>query len=58
MGTEAEILFMKNIGFQPRSWTLRIACSANCGTVAAISASQPVALTSTIFRSIEASVNS
>jgi hypothetical protein len=58
MGTEAEMLLTKNIGFQPRSLTLRIACTANGGRVAAISAWQAVALSSTICRSIEVSEDS
>ena len=49
---------MKKIGFQPSSLTLRIACTASEGSVVAISALQPVDLSSTICRSIEASVNS
>src|SRR5258707_15879206 len=56
--TEAETLFMKNIGFQPRSWTLRIACTANGGRVAGGSALQPRGLSSTNCRSIEGSLNS
>jgi hypothetical protein len=58
MGIATEKLLMKKIGFQPRSRTLRIACTASGGRVMAISALQPVALNSTICRSIEASVNS
>ena len=42
--TEIDTLVMKNIGFQPRSWTLRIACAANFGVAATSSTSAPDAL--------------
>jgi hypothetical protein len=45
-GTETEILFMKKIGFQRRSRTLRIACTEKGARVTAISALQPAALPS------------
>ena len=58
MGTEAERLLMKNIGFQRSSLTFEIACTPSGGRVAAIRTWQPVALSATICRSIEASKNS
>jgi hypothetical protein len=54
---DTETLFMKKIGFQPRSWTLRMVCTASGGRIAAISAWQPLALSSTICRSTDPSVN-
>ena len=41
--TEIETLLMKIIGFQPMSWTLRIACAAIFGDAATISTSAPEA---------------
>src|SRR5262249_23661532 len=58
MGTEAARELMKNIGFQRSSLTLLIASTPSGGRVATIRAWQPVALSATICRSIEASEDS
>jgi len=47
---------MKNIGFQPRSDTLRIAPAPNFGVVAAISVSQPAPCSVMICESTDGSV--
>ena len=54
--TEIDTLDMKNIGFQFRSCTLRIACAANFGIAATSSTSAPDACSVVIWLSIVGSV--
>ena len=56
--TEIDTLVMKNIGFQPRSCTLRIACAANFGVAATTSTSAPEPCRVVIWLSIVGSVGS
>jgi hypothetical protein len=56
--TEAEMLASKNIGFQPISAAVTIACEANFGDASAKNMSAPAALAVTIWELTVASAGS